>query len=140
MPLYYVIRDEVDEDAELIIEILDTSGAVIRTMSSREGDQERCEKGNEDPRKPIDHEYAPVQQGFNKWGWDMRSEDVPCIDNILLHGGYSGPSVAPGNYMARLTLGDVSSEAAFAVMKSARVLTIAGGDRVIPTPTPTPAP
>jgi hypothetical protein len=118
--LYYVIRDEVDEDAELEIEILDASGAVIRTMSSHEGDQERCEKGNEDPRRPIDHEYAPVEQGFNKWGWNLRSEDVPCIDNILLNAGYNGPSVAPGNYMARLKLGNAMSEASFAVVKDPR--------------------
>ena len=120
VPLYYVIRDEVDEDAELEIEILDASGAVIRTMSSHEGDQERCEKGNEDPRRPIDHEYAPVEQGFNKWGWNLRSEDVPCIDNILLNAGYNGPSVAPGNYMARLKLGNAMSEASFAVVKDPR--------------------
>jgi photosystem II stability/assembly factor-like uncharacterized protein len=120
VPLYYVIRDEVDEDAELKIEILDASGAVIRTMSSHEGDQERCEKGNEDPRKPVDHEYAPVEQGFNKWGWNLKSEDVPCIDNLLLNAGYDGPSVAPGDYTARLTLGDATSEATFAVVKDPR--------------------
>ncbi|MEM8984923.1 MAG: glycosyl hydrolase, partial [Pseudomonadota bacterium] len=120
VPLYYVIRDEVDDDAELTIEILDASGSVIRTMSSEEGEQERCEKGNEDPRRPIKHEYAPVAQGFNKWGWNLNSDDVPCIDNLLLHDGYNGPSVAPGNYTARLTLGDATSEASFTVLKDPR--------------------
>jgi hypothetical protein len=120
VPLYYVIRDEVEEDVELKIEILDASGTVIRTMSSVEGDQERCEKGNEEPRIPIEHEYAPVEQGFNKWGWNLKSEDVPCIDNILIHAGFDGPSVAPGNYTARLTLGDASSEASFTLVKDPR--------------------
>ncbi len=120
VPLYYVIRDEVDEDAELTIEILDAGGDVIRTMSSAEGDQERCEKGNEDPRRPIEHEYAPVEQGFNKWGWNLKSEDVRCIDGLLLHAGYDGPSVAPGRYTARLTLGDATSEASFTVRKDPR--------------------
>ncbi|MEM1262756.1 MAG: glycosyl hydrolase [Pseudomonadota bacterium] len=120
VPLYYIVRDEVDEDAELKIEILDSSGAVIRSMSSKESKQEICEKGNEDPRRPIEHEYAPVKQGFNKWSWNMNSDDVPCIDNILLHDGYDGPSVAPGNYTARLTLGDVTSEASFTVLKDPR--------------------
>jgi photosystem II stability/assembly factor-like uncharacterized protein len=120
VPLYYVIRDEVDEDAELTIEIVDASGAVIRTMSSREGDQERCEKRNEDPRRPIKHEYAPAEQGFNRWNWDMRSEDVPCVDDILLNGGYSGPSVAPGEYTARLTLGGATAEASFTVVNDPR--------------------
>ena len=50
----------------------------------------------------------------------MRSEDVPCIDDILLNAGYNGPSVAPGNYTARLTLGDATSEASFTVTKDPR--------------------
>jgi hypothetical protein len=120
VPLYYYVRDESGEDAELTIEILDAGGTVIRTMSSVEGDQERCEKGNEEPRKPIEHEYAPVEQGLNKWGWNMRSEDVPCIDDLLLHAGYDGPSVGPGRYTARLTLGDATSEASFTVTKDPR--------------------
>ena len=120
VPLYYYIRDEVDDDAELKIEILDAGGAVVRTMSSKEGEQERCEKGNEEPRKPIEHEYAPVEQGFNKWGWNMRSEDVPCVDNLLLNAGYDGPSIVPGRYTARLTLGAATSEATFVVARDQR--------------------
>jgi len=118
--LYYVIRDEVSEGAVLTIEILDSDGTVVRTMSSVEGEQERCEKGNEDPRRPIKHKYAPVKKGFNQWSWNLKSEDVPCISNIMLHGGYNGPSVAPGDYTARLTLGDEVSEASFTVEKDPR--------------------
>ncbi|MEM7431624.1 MAG: glycosyl hydrolase [Pseudomonadota bacterium] len=120
VPLYYVIRDEVEEDAELLVEIIDSSGVVVRTMSSAESDQERCEKSNEEPRQPITHKYAPLNQGFNRWSWNLRSEDVPCIDNILIHAGFNGPSVAPGSYTARLTLGDLVSEATFAVTKDPR--------------------
>jgi photosystem II stability/assembly factor-like uncharacterized protein len=120
VPLYYVIRDEVKEDTELTIEIVDASGTVIRTMSSKEGDQDRCEKRNEDPRRPIEQEYAPAEQGFNRWTWDMHSEDVPCVDDILLNGGYSGPSVAPGEYTARLTLGNATTEASFTVVNDPR--------------------
>ncbi len=122
VPLFYVIGDEVDDDTELLIEILDASGAVVRTMSSEEGEQERCEKGNEDPRRPVEHEYAPVEQGFNRWRWNLKSDDVPCIDNILLNPGFSGPSVAPGTYTARVTLGDLTSEATFTVTKDPRSL------------------
>ncbi|MEM6638440.1 MAG: hypothetical protein AAF610_00920, partial [Pseudomonadota bacterium] len=120
VPLYYVIRDEVDDDATLKIDILDAGGAVVRTMASREGDQERCEKGNEEPRQPIKHKYAPTKKGFNKWHWNMKSEDVPCIENILIHAGFNGPSVAPGDYTARLTLGDLTSEVSFRVAQDPR--------------------
>ncbi|MEL7186656.1 MAG: glycosyl hydrolase [Pseudomonadota bacterium] len=120
VPLYYYIRDEVDEDTELTIEIFNADGDRVRTMSSVEGDQERCEKSNEEPRRPIEHEYAPVAEGLNRWSWNMRSEDVPCIDNILIHAGFNGPSVAPGEYTARVTLGDASSEATFTVTSDPR--------------------
>ena len=120
VPLYYFVRDEVDEDAELLIEILDASGAVVRAMSNEESDQERCEKANEDPRRPIKHKYAPLKQGLNKWGWNMRSDDVPCIAKYLLHGGYDGPTVAPGDYRARVTLGEFSSEVPISVARDKR--------------------
>ncbi|MEO1204627.1 MAG: hypothetical protein AAFX10_18130, partial [Pseudomonadota bacterium] len=120
VPLYYVIRDDVGEHAELRIEIIDSAGDVVRTMSSAESEQERCETGNNDPRRPVEHKYAPVEQGFNKWSWNMKSEDVPCIDNIKLHAGYSGPSVAPGRYTARVTLGDETREASFTIVKDPR--------------------
>ncbi|MEM7217389.1 MAG: glycosyl hydrolase [Pseudomonadota bacterium] len=123
VPLYYVIRDDVPEGAELTIEILDASGAVIRTLSSVEGAQQRCEKGNEDPRRPIEHKYAPVEKGFNRWSWNLRADDVACIDDVIIQSGYGGPSVAPGTYTARVSLSGVagaSSEATFAVAKDPR--------------------
>lgn len=120
VPLYYFIRDEVEEGAELTLEILDADGGVVQTMSSAEGDQQRCEKGNEDPRRPVSHYYPPVAQGLNQWSWDMQSEAVPCIANIKLHAGFDGPTVAPGAYTARLTLGEETSAVSFEVTKDAR--------------------
>ncbi|MEM9056583.1 MAG: glycosyl hydrolase, partial [Pseudomonadota bacterium] len=122
VPLHYVLRDELDDELALTIEILDEAGKVVRTMASKEGEQERCEKGNEDPRRPIDQDYPPVEQGFNSWSWDLKSDDVPCIDDILLNGGYDGPSVAPGTYTARLTLGAETTEVSFAVTQDPRSL------------------
>ncbi|MFK7958231.1 MAG: WD40/YVTN/BNR-like repeat-containing protein [Lysobacterales bacterium] len=120
VPLYYIIRDEVDADAKLTIEILNDDGALVRRMSSVEGSQERCEKGNEEPRQPITHDYPPADQGFNRWYWDLRSDDVPCIDNLVLHAGFDGPSVAPGFYTARITLGDATATSRFEITKDPR--------------------
>ncbi|MDZ7645463.1 MAG: hypothetical protein U5K76_15365 [Woeseiaceae bacterium] len=120
MPLYYYIRDELDEDAELTIEILDAGGNVVRTMSSEEGEQERCELGNEDPRRPISLKYPATGQGLNEWSWDMKSEDIGCIDNIMLHAGYDGPSVMPGEYTARISVGGATDTATFTVANDPR--------------------
>ncbi|MEX1265275.1 MAG: hypothetical protein WEA08_00030 [Woeseia sp.] len=120
VPLYYYLGDEPGEDAELTIEILDASGQVVRTYSSEESGQDRCEIGNMDPRRPFELKYPPMKEGLNKWGWNMNSEDIGCIDDILLQAGYDGPSVGPGEYTARISIGGASDEATFTVAKDPR--------------------
>ena len=120
VPLYYFVGEGADTEQPLSIEIFNGQGQRVRVMSSEETDQERCEKGNEDPRRPISHRYASVKSGFNKWSWNMRSDDVDCIANVMIHAGYNGPRVAPGQYTARLTLGDAVAEASFTLLKDRR--------------------
>lgn len=120
VPLYYVINDEVSEDTELTIDILDASGRIVRRMSNKESDQDRCRIGNMDPRRPFEITYPKTEEGMNKWSWDMSSDEVKCIDNIVLQAGYAGPSVAPGRYTARITIGAATDEATFEVVKDPR--------------------
>jgi len=61
-----------------------------------------------------------MEKGLNKWGWDMNSEDLHCLDDYLLQAGYDGPSVAPGQYRARITVGEARGSTAFAVAKDPR--------------------
>ena len=120
VPLVYYLRDEPAEDTALTIEVLDPNGNVIRTMSNKEGAQERCEKGNEDPRQPIEHEYPATEPGLNKWGWNMKHEDIGCINDVMVHAGYDGPSVAPGKYTVRISAGGASDTATFRVANDPR--------------------
>ena len=120
VPLYYYLRDEPDEDVEMTIEILDSRGRLVRTMSNKESDQDRCEIGNMDPRRPFELEYPKTEEGLNHWSWDLNSEDIRCIDDLLLQAGYDGPSVAPGEYTARITVGDASDSVTFRVTKDPR--------------------
>ncbi|MGB5353969.1 MAG: hypothetical protein WBN32_10200 [Woeseia sp.] len=120
VPLYYFIKDDVGEDAELRIEILDANGALVRLMSSKESDQDRCKIGNMDPRRPFELKYPETGQGLNKWGWDMHADELQCIDDIMLQAGYAGPSVTPGRYTARITVGAASDSADFVIVKDPR--------------------
>lgn len=119
VPLYYFIRDE--SDAELSIEIENAEGEVIRRYSSEESDHDRCRIGNMDPRRPFVIKHATKKKGLNLWGWDLHSEGVPCISDIALFGGFAGPRVVPGDYQARVRVGDAVDTVAFRVDLDPRV-------------------
>lgn len=111
--LYYHIKDDSEEP--LSIAILNSAGEVIRNYSSEESDHDRCRISNMDPRRPFEIKYPGVGQGLNVWRWDMRAESVVCIPDIALFAGFGGPTVAPGDYSARLTVGDAVDTVQFTI-------------------------
>ena len=50
----------------------------------------------------------------------MRTEDIPCIPDLMLHAGYTGPSVAPGSYTATVSIGNLSEAFEFTVTADPR--------------------
>jgi len=50
----------------------------------------------------------------------MRSESIRCVRDIALFAGFGGPSVAPGRYEARVTIGDRSATAGFTLVPDPR--------------------
>ena len=118
--IYYYLRDEPDEDSELTIEILDAGGKLVRKYSSEESDFDRCRIGNMDPRRPFEIEYPTIKQGLNAWSWDLKGRELNCIDDIALFAGFFGPTVAPGPYQARVSVGDSTETVAFDVRPDPR--------------------
>jgi len=123
--LYYHISDE--SDLPVTIDILDSAGQLVRHYSSEESDHDRCRIGNMDPRRPFEIEYASTSQGLNKWSWNMRSENVHCIPDIALFAGFNGPRVAPGEYSARVRVGDAEEIVTFTIATDPR-LTVSDAD------------
>ena len=119
VPLYYYLDDQTEES--LTIEILDSADKVVRSYSSEEGDFERCKISNMDPRLPFELKYPATEKGLNKWTWDMKHQGLNCIENITLFAGFDGPRVAPGNYSARLSIGDSVQTVAFSVKLDRRI-------------------
>jgi len=120
VPIYYHLNDVADEDAGLSITIRDAEGRRVKSYSSNESDHDRCRVRNMDPRRPFTLEHPTKKQGLNKWSWDMRTEDIPCIHDLMLHAGYTGPSVAPGRYTATVSIGNVSEAFEFTVTADPR--------------------
>ena len=112
---------KADSETLLTIDILDAAGNSIRHFSSEESDRDRCRIGNMPPRLFNAIKHPNKNKGMNNWVWDMRREGPDCIDNIALFAGFAGPSVTPGSYSARITVGDTSQTVAFDLLPDPRV-------------------
>ena len=97
----------VVDDRELILEILDSSGEVIRKY---EGTKEEIEVKMAGARGNIpvpNTEKPPIKQGLNRFTWDFRTNGLEKIpDTFVLGADYRGHRVAPGQYKARMTYGE----------------------------------
>jgi len=116
--LYYFLDEE--SKAGLQVDILDSAGTIVRSYVDKEGDFERCKLGNMDPRLPFEIKYPAAKKGLNKWIWDMKRQGIRCVDDITLFAGYDGPRVAPGDYSAVVTVGELSRTVSFKLEKNSR--------------------
>ena len=107
-------------EGELSIDILDGAGTVIRRLSSKESDHDRCRIANMDPRRPFEIKHPPTKQGLNKWGWNMRSESIRCIPDIHIFAGFDGTRVVPGRYRAKIQIGEHHDTVEFTVEQDPR--------------------
>ena len=107
----------------LTLEIIDTSGDVVRSFSS-EGPGEvtiPTEPGMREWRlERVGTPALPTGPGAHRFTWDLRLPGP--WDSDARRAGRGGPMVPPGTYTARLTAGDFSSSRTFQVMMDPRVV------------------
>ncbi len=117
--IYYFLKDETK--AETTIEILDSSGSVVRKYSSNKTDE------LEEPLTPEDkkpEKQIKVEAGLNRFVWDLRyagSSHVPDYYLWEYKNGSRGPMALPGKYEVRLTVGGKTQTAPFEVTMDPRV-------------------
>lgn len=116
----YYLKEALEEDDTLTIDIFDTSGNIVRSLSSKPSEFEKCAKGNEDPRSPVKFKHPTTKAGYNEFVWDLRRSPLNCIDNVKLFGGWNGARVMPGKYKATLTAGGKSQSREFDVLPDPR--------------------
>ncbi|MEO0439113.1 MAG: glycosyl hydrolase, partial [Pseudomonadota bacterium] len=121
IPIYYYLAKELGEDDVLTLEIFDAKGTLVRQYSSKESAHDRCRLAGMDPRSPFTIEYPATSAGLQRWDWDMQATNLPCVDGHFLFDGYSGPSVAPGRYSARISAGTSSVAVPLEVLPDPRV-------------------
>ena len=92
----YTLADPPEE--EMTLEILDTSGEVIRVFQGKAGDE-----------PDDDDDRLPVEKGMNTFIWDLRREAIEKPAGVVhWSGGTPGRPAVPGIYQVRLSAGDWS--------------------------------
>ncbi len=115
---YYVKKAPKDE---VKIDILDASGSVIRTYSSKRKEplDEPLDPDDKKPEKQI-----KVEDGLNRFVWDLHYEDAHRVPGYYLweYGdGARGPLAVPGKYQVRLTANGKSQTESFELKIDPRV-------------------
>ncbi|MBV8834691.1 MAG: hypothetical protein JO108_36310, partial [Acidobacteriaceae bacterium] len=122
--LYAYVKTK-PKDARL--EILDSSGKVIRTYSSAvmKDTDEQLDPEDEKPKKQLE-----IKPGLNRIVWDLRYEGAPKVKDYWLYEyeeGAKGPIALPGRYQVRLTLDGQTQTQPLTVKMDPRV-TVSAGD------------
>lgn len=111
------------QPSDLKLEILDSTGTVIRTYTNAAptgggGGRGGGRRGGGLPSA------LPTKVGMNRFVWDLRYAGGPASSGGDMEGGGfggQGPMVAPGTYRARLTSGGTTRTESFAVKIDPRV-------------------
>ncbi|HXM59788.1 MAG TPA: hypothetical protein VN950_02960 [Terriglobales bacterium] len=117
--IYYFLKDKPKGDTT--IEILDSTGSVIRKYSSNKT-EELDEPLTPEDKKP-EKEVKP-EVGLNRFVWDLRCTGSSRVPDYYLweyKDGDRGPLAVPGKYRVRLTVDGKSQIAAFEVTMDPRV-------------------
>ncbi|MGA9353280.1 MAG: hypothetical protein WBV46_06280 [Terriglobales bacterium] len=117
--IYYYVKKAPKDEVK--IEILDASGSVIRSYSSKRNEP-RDEPPDPDDKKP--EKQIKVEDGLNRFEWDLHYDDAHRVPGYYLweYGdGARGPMAVPEKYQVRLTVNGKSETAPFEVKIDPRV-------------------
>jgi photosystem II stability/assembly factor-like uncharacterized protein len=117
--LHYLLAET--PDTEVVLEILDDSGKVIRRFSSEHEERHAPDPYAEFRTEPPKSRKLTVEPGMNRFVWDHRYPDAEILEGAILWGSPRGPKVVPGTYQARLTVGDRTLNRSFAVLADPRL-------------------
>ncbi len=100
----YFLPEKLDS-TELVLEVLDERGDVVRTYSSKKDKSYKKYDGG-----PQANKLLPNKKGINRINWDLRRATLPGVEKVFTLGSYAGSYVAPGEFTLRLSDGTTSIE------------------------------
>ncbi len=111
---------EKKSESRVKIEILDSTGKVIRTYPSKQ--EAAGEGGEESFFSRGHHDEIPTEAGINRFVWDLHYEGATRIPNSPLWGGSTdGPLALPGEYQVRLSVDGKSQTQEFKIVPDPRL-------------------
>ncbi len=119
--IHYVLPEGFDDEAtELVLDILDADGGVLRSLSSTEAERRAPNLWRKLFPEFFEPSLLTARPGANRWVWNLRLPDADLIDEAVLWGSAEGPRVPPGAYGVRLTVGEWSDTAELIVSPDPR--------------------
>jgi photosystem II stability/assembly factor-like uncharacterized protein len=112
---------------EVKLEIVDSSGKLVRSLSSHE------KKGSEQPPEWPDQvkevTTIPAAAGMNRYAWNLRWEPPVKIPDAFYEGvGPQGPIALPGKYTLKLSVGSQTQSQTLEIVVDPRVKTVNADD------------
>ena len=105
---------------EVTMDILDAQGKLVRHLSSKEKNDN--DQPEEWPDRVKSAKTIPVDEGMNRFAWDLRYDDPVQTPGAFYSGeGPRGPKVLPGDYQVKLTAAGKSQTAPLHVVMDPRV-------------------
>ncbi|HEX6199399.1 MAG TPA: glycosyl hydrolase, partial [Thermoanaerobaculia bacterium] len=129
LSVFYLLPEEPPADAAVRLELLEADGDLIRAFIRKkeegedgDGDGEGGDEDEEDEgAAAVELPVLTADPGLNLLNWDLEypgAEDFPGM--ILWNRNLDGPTAVPGEYRARLTVGEWSAEVPFEVVPDPR--------------------
>jgi hypothetical protein len=91
--LYYHLPQNVTDTTVVSLEIRDSKGELVRSLSSNYDPKFQVYDGGPSP-EPV----LSVKKGINRFVWDMRYPTMPGIPTAYIESSFRGHKVIPGEY------------------------------------------
>ena len=112
--IYFHIQNK-DSVKSATIEILDARQKVVRTYY-----MEKPKLVTSNNQLEADPKIE-IRSGLNRFVWDLKENNLPTIENVIIEGSMGGRTVTPGKYELRLTINGKAASTSFEVLPDPRL-------------------
>ncbi len=107
---YYALP-ELPKDTEVIMEIKDSNGSLVRRISSKKDKSFQSYDGG-----PSAEPKLSAKKGLNRFVWNLRNSSLIGAPTAYIEGSYRGHKVSPGKYTITLKAGTQEVNSDFSVL------------------------